>query len=222
MEVFNVTASVVQFLREKIIVCELKPGHRLNESTISTELGISRPPLREAFRILENDHMVVNFPRKGTYVTELSVENYIHLSQVREMIECYTIDLLKTSNTRDLPKVKSALDKAMDFPLPLNRVNRMELLTYVRGFLDFHKNLIEASNNSILISIYSSISSNLSRYQFIYFYAEGTAQHSLEDHNRLLELIRNGDHDQAKEELKRHINYTVELVKTKILYRAIF
>jgi len=222
MNVLNVTASVLQSLREKIIICELKPGYKLNELNISTDLGISRPPLREAFRILEKDHMVVNIPRKGTYVAELSVKDFIEVSQVREMIECYCVDLLKASNTRDLPKVKSALDKAMGVALPLKNVDRLELLKYIKVFLDFHKSLIGSSENSVLISIYSSISFNLARYQFIYFYAEGTAQHSLEDHNRVLELIRNGDYDQAKEELKRHINYTVELVKTRILDRVIF
>jgi DNA-binding GntR family transcriptional regulator len=105
MEILNVTGSVLQFLRDKIITGELKSGQKLNENALSSSLGVSRPPLREVFRMLEKDRMVINIPRKGTYVAELSLKDYEELSQVREMMECYAIDLLKASNIRNLPKV---------------------------------------------------------------------------------------------------------------------
>jgi DNA-binding GntR family transcriptional regulator len=222
MKIVNVTASALQFLREKIITGELKSGERLNEASLSSKLGISRPPLREALRILEKDHMAVNIPRKGTYVTELSVKDFEELSQIREMIECYTIDYFKTSHIRNLPKVTLAFNKALSLPNPLNSVDPEQLLNYIRVFLDFHTSLVESSGNSQLTHIYHSINFNLARYQFIYFYINGTAKHSLDDHKRILEFIRNGNYDEAKEELKKHIHYAVEVVKNRILHPAIF
>ena len=222
MKIVNVTTSALQFLREKIITGELKSGERLNEASLSSKLGISRPPLREALRILEKDQMAVNIPRKGTYVTELSVKDFEELSQIREMIECYTIDYLKTSHIRNLPKVTLAFNKALSLPNPLNSVDPEQLLNYIRVFLDFHTSLVESSGNSQLTHIYHSINFNLARYQFIYFYINGTAQHSLEDHKRILEFVRNDNYDEAKEELKRHIHYAVEVVKNRILHPAIF
>jgi DNA-binding GntR family transcriptional regulator len=221
MEILNVTGSVLHFLRDKIITGELKSGQKLNESTLSSSLGISRPPLREAFRVLEKDHLVVNIPRKGTYVAELSVRDFEELSQTREMIECYAIDLLNASNIRNLPKVTLAINRALSLPLPLNTVDPEQLLNYIRVFIDFHTSLVESAGNSRLTYIYHSINLNLARYQFVYFYVHGAAEHSLDDHKRTLELIRNGDYDLAKEELKKHIHYTVELVKTSILHPAI-
>jgi DNA-binding GntR family transcriptional regulator len=221
MEILNVTGSVLHFLRDKIITGELKSGQKLNESTLSSSLGISRPPLREAFRVLEKDHLVVNIPRKGTYVAELSVRDFEELSQTREMIECYAIDLLKASDIRNLPKVTLAINRALSLPLPLNTVDPEQLLNYIRVFIDFHTSLVESAGNSRLTYIYHSINLNLARYQFVYFYVHGAAEHSLDDHKRTLELIRNGDYDLAKEELKKHIHYTVELVKTSILHPAI-
>lgn len=221
MEISNVTGSALQFLREKIITGELKSGQKLNESNLSVKLGISRPPLREAFRVLEKDHLVFNIPRKGTYVAELSVRDFEELSQVREMIECYAIDLLKASNIRNLPKVTVALNKALSLPNPLNSVDPEELLNRIKVFLDFHTSLIESSRNSRLTYIYNSIGFNLARYQFIYFYIDGTAQHSLSDHKRILEFIKNGNYDEGREELRKHIHYAVELVKNRILHPAI-
>jgi len=221
MNILNVTGSALQFLREKIITGELKSGQKLNETSLSIKLGISRPPLREAFRILEKDHMVLNIPRKGTYVTELSVKNFEELSQIREMIECYAIDLLKASNIKNLPKVTLALNRALSLPVPLNSVDPEQLLNRIKVILNFHNSLVESSGNSRLANIYNSISFNLARYQFIYFYISGAAQHSLDDHKRIFESISSGNYDQAKEELRKHIHYTVELVKNRILHPAI-
>jgi DNA-binding GntR family transcriptional regulator len=216
MEVLSVTASTLQVLREKIINGELKPGQKLNESALSLELGISRPPLREAFRLMETDHLVVNVPRKGTFVTELSVKDFMEVSQAREMIECYTIDLLEASGKRHLPAVAAALDKALGLPLPLKNVEPAHLADGIRVLLDFHAKLVESSGNSLLTHMYRSISSNLARYQFIYFFLNGAAEHSLADHKRTLEFIRAGRYDRAREELKGHIRYAVELVKSRI------
>ena len=221
MEILNVTATTLQFLREKIITAELKSGQKLNEASLSANLGISRPPLREAFRLLEKDHLVVNIPRKGTFVTELSTKDYEEVSQIRQMIECYAIDLLKASNVRDLPKVSLALESASRLSMPLNTVEPVELLNRIRVFLEFHNRLVESSGNSRLNDIYHSISFNLARYQFIYFHIHGTAQHSLDDHKKILEFIKNGGYDQAKEELRRHVDYAVELVKSKISHSAV-
>ena len=221
MEILNVTATTLQFLREKIITAELKSGQKLNEASLSVNLGISRPPLREAFRLLEKDHLVVNIPRKGTYVTELSTRDYEEVSQIRQMIECYAIDLLKASNVRDLPKVNLALERASKLPMPIITVEPVELLNRIRVFLEFHNSLVESSGNSRLTNIYHSISFNLARYQFIYFHIHGTAQHSLDDHKKILEFIKNGNYDQAKEELRRHVDYAVELVKNKISHSSV-
>lgn len=65
----GVTESVVQYLRIHIIEGELVPGQKLNEIELAVRLGINHTPLREAFRILENAHLIVSIPRKGCYVT---------------------------------------------------------------------------------------------------------------------------------------------------------
>ncbi|MEW6443646.1 MAG: GntR family transcriptional regulator [bacterium] len=221
MEILSVTASALQLLREKIITGELKPGQKLNESALSIELGISRPPLREAFRLLEKDHLVVNVPRRGTYVAELSAQDFTEVAQVREMIECYTIDLLEAAGTRNMPKVSAALDKASDLPVPLTSAGPNDLLAYIKVFLDFHHSLVESSGNAMLTQIYHSIGFYLARYQFVYFQIDGTAQRSLRDHNRTVEFIRKGKYDQAREELRKHIQFAVEMVKNRIAHPAL-
>ena len=59
MEILGVTKSTVPYLKEQIITGELAPGRKLNEIQISSHLGMSRPPLREVFRVLEDEHPVL-------------------------------------------------------------------------------------------------------------------------------------------------------------------
>ncbi len=222
MEVASLTSTVVEALREKIIIGELKPGYKLNEVDISINLGVSRPPLREAFRILEKDNMAVSVPRKGTYVSELSLKDFMEVSQTREMIECYCVDLLKASDVRRLPKSESALEKAAALRSSVNRKDEAELLLMIRVMHEFHVGLVEATGNSILSRIYGSIGYTLARYQHIYFHIDDAARHSLDDHQRVLEFIHEGGFDRAKDELRKHILFTVDLVKNRIIHRAVF
>jgi DNA-binding GntR family transcriptional regulator len=216
MEIKSVTDSVTEYLRKQIITGDLAADQRLNETDLASRLDISRPPLREAFRILENEHLVVSIPRKGTYVSNLSVEDLQEVYQAREMLECYAIDLLKAKNIRDLPNVIASVESASDLSIP-SQDNREEVFTYLKAFVDFHIKLIESTGNNWVIHFYNSISSHLARYQFIYLYIPGSGRRSIEEHQQILGLIKEGSYKKAKKFMRDHINYTFEFLRNKIL-----
>jgi DNA-binding GntR family transcriptional regulator len=219
MDIPNVTASVLKLLRDKIIVGDFKPGQKLNEYNLSSELNISRPPIREALRILEQDRLVMYIPRRGTYIAELSVTDFREVSQVREMIECYAIDLIrkKVAKERNLSKIESAINKSSSLTIPPTDIDDTQrIMQIIKDILEFHYSLVEASGNIRLTHIYYSISHNLARYQYIYFKINGTVWHSLNDHKITYELIRDGNFNQAKKKLQEHIYYTIDLVEKKM------
>lgn len=213
MGIMGVTESLVQYLRDRIIIGELRGGQKLNEAHLSLSLGVSRPPLREAYRILEHEHLVFNVPRKGTYVTEISIEDLQEVTQARQMIECGAIDLLKAKNIRNLPHVASALDAGLELSVPSSD-DTEQYLIYIKTFADYHLKLVESCGNGWLIHFYQAIVFNLARYQFKYFHIPGTRETSLKDHREVLSLIEAGDHDRAKEYLRSHINYTFQVLQS--------
>lgn len=166
--------------------------------------------------------MAVSVPRKGTYVSELSLKDFSEASQTREMIECYSMDLLKAANIRDLSRAERALQEAAALQSRLNIANEMELTRNIKAMHEFHISLVETTGNSMLSRIYDSIGYTIARYQYIYFHIDDAARHSLEDHNKVLALVREGNFDKAKEKLRKHIHYTVDLVKNRIIHRAVF
>jgi DNA-binding GntR family transcriptional regulator len=198
MEIIGVTKNVFNFLRDKIISEELKPGQKLNELNISKEINVSRPPIREAFRLLENERLVINIPRKGTYVIETSKEDLEYVYQVREMIECYAIDLLEIKNIRDLPAVESS-NKDIPLENPINKLHSFKKL------IEFHTKLVEASGNHLLIHFYQSLHSSMARYQFKFAQLPSLRHGSEEDHLKIIEYIKEEKYSGAKDLLRTHI-----------------
>jgi DNA-binding GntR family transcriptional regulator len=203
MEVVGVTKSVAQYLRENIVIGELAPGQKLNELEISSRLGVSRPPLREAFRILENEHLVVGIPRKGCYVTGVSMQDCRQIFEARQMIECYVIELLKAKDVRDLPDVESAMASVSDLWTP-SHDKREENVTH-NPFPHFHTKLVESTGNHWVIHFYNSITSSLARYQFMCTFLPGVPDQAQEEHKQILDFIQRGEYDLAKEFLRSHI-----------------
>ena len=153
----SVKESATEYIKNKIITGEFVAGNAINETALAAHLNISRPPIREALRTLENEHLVVSVPRKGTYVSKLSVEDLLEIYQLREMVEGYSIDLLKEKNIRNLPAISSSLEEFSRLPEP-DCDNLEKRLTYLRSAYDFHIKLVESSGNKLLTRWNNSIS----------------------------------------------------------------
>jgi DNA-binding GntR family transcriptional regulator len=215
IEINSVLNFVTEYLRNQIVTGKLVAGQKLNENDLASNLGISRPPIREAFRMLESEHLVVSIPRKGSYVSEVSMGDLQGLCEVREMIECYTIDLLKAKNVRALPEVNLALEEASRISLP-SIDDPAGMLHYHKVFAGFHTKLVESAGNYRIIHFYKATTSNLARYQLMYLFIPGSGRHSLQDHQEVVDFIRMGDYEKAKECLVNHINYTYDVLRSKV------
>ncbi|MBN1106718.1 MAG: GntR family transcriptional regulator [Deltaproteobacteria bacterium] len=213
MNIDGVTGSAAKYLRRKILTGEFRPGERLNEVALSSMLEISRAPLREAFRILERDRLVVSVPRKGCYVAELSIADFIELFQTREMIECYAIDLLGQKEVRTIPHLESLLSSTSAQP-PQGSIDPQERLDYLEAVTSFHRLLVEASGNKRILALYEAIVSNVTRYQFIYFFRAEHKTDSREEHMAILDRLGKGEYQEAKALLRGHIRRFESLMRS--------
>ncbi len=211
MEIKGITETIFQYLRVRVITGELKPGQRLNETKLASDFGVSRGPLREALRILENERLVKNYPRKGTYVTKLTSKDFEEVYRSREMIECYAIDLIERDG---LDTWKDALSTQLLIspPLPTEDSTPEEKLEFIHANAGFHIALVHATGNSWLMKFFETIGTTLARCQFLYAFTPGMKQRAAEDHQALLELLEIGAYDRAKARMRSHINEFLELL----------
>src|SRR3954447_18851162 len=74
-------------IRDDIVFLRLEPGEPLDDKKLSAEFGMSLTPVRDALKRLTLEHMVVTYPRRGTFVAEITVGDEQWLSEIRQNLE---------------------------------------------------------------------------------------------------------------------------------------
>ncbi|MFF1879683.1 GntR family transcriptional regulator [Leifsonia sp. NPDC058230] len=193
----------VEAIRNRILAGELQPGERLHEERLTGELDISRPPLREALRLLENEGLVFTRPRRGSFVATLTDHDVYEILTLRSALERTAFELGIPVRTPEL------LEPAREALEEMERFARLEDRgALVQAGYAFHSRLIRIAEHRRLEEIYGSVqqqvllcmSRNLiARERF----HENLLEH-VSRHRRLLELVAAGDPKAALEELAVH------------------
>jgi len=108
----NLVNRIVQYISEKIITAELKPGERIVEGRMARELNVSTIPLREAFRLLEKDGLIERMPRRGVRVTFLSPIDIEYTYDI--LAQLYALLLRKfvaVADERSFIQINAVIDK---------------------------------------------------------------------------------------------------------------
>ena len=208
VEIKSLMTIVLDTIRRRILNGEFRPGQKINESEIAINLGISRSPVREAFRILERDGLITTLPRKGSYITDISLKDLEELFEMRKILECYALDCIK-KRTKESPDSIQSMIKEFD----RNLIKKHDPFSVISGF---HYNLVELSNNSRLIELYKVLAVSLRRYWLIYHIEKGQRDISLEHHQGIADILKKGDYTGTKTLLKKHIHYVKGVVEKKV------
>ena len=84
---------VFRTLRKEILEGKLQPGERLMEIPLAEQIGVSRTPVREAIRMLEQEGLVMMVPRRGAFVAQMQEKGLIEVLEVRRVLEELTAEL---------------------------------------------------------------------------------------------------------------------------------
>src|SRR5260370_41966812 len=102
--------AVAEKLREAVLAGQLRPGERLLEQKLAAGFGIGQPTLREALKELEFQGFVRKSPKKGTYVTELTTEDFRKIQEVRMALEVVAIERAARNITDEGDVARGSLD----------------------------------------------------------------------------------------------------------------
>lgn len=195
--------NICGYLRAQIICGNLAGGQNINENSLAASLGVSRPPLREALKKLEEEHLIYSIPRKGSFVRELSIEDLDELYQARELIECGAIDFFEVKGIKNFPELDSFLSQSRELSFP-PQIDSNTLLIYREKIADFHVKLVQQTGNFRITHFYQSLYFNLARYQYLYFSVSGSLERSRIEHECILADLKDGAYRRAKEHLMEH------------------
>jgi DNA-binding GntR family transcriptional regulator len=155
VEVGGLRQEISDILREAIWQGTLKPGHRLNEQWLSGQLGVSRPPLREAIRVLEQEGLVVSSPRRGAFVQSLAGEDIFEIYAVRCALEGMAAELLMD---RASPEMLQELEHMID---QVEASPDGDLRVTIDQDFQFHRRLVMLSGSARLAGMWEQLAGQL-------------------------------------------------------------
>ncbi len=199
--------QISEILTEAILDGVLKSGDHLGELELQKQFGISRSPLREAFRDLEKKGLVIIIPRKGAFVREISRRDIEENFPVRASLEGLAASLtFKQMKPEDLSMLKESLDKMQ------KAARKQDLKSYFLYHRRFHEFFIEGSENKLLIDLLTNLRMHSLWYRFSYKYYQEDLPKSLAVHQKIYRLFANPDTDpkELEETVKAHIEAGTE------------
>ena len=192
---------VLQMLREAIITGQFQPGDRLVEEELCQQIGISRGPLREALRQLEQEGLVVSFPYRATEVIGVSDE------EVRDVLVPIRLTLERFAFRHALPLLSEAdFSELAELERTMRQAGQAgDLARVVEADVKFHELVLGRSNQPHCLQIWRTISPRVRAY----FYRCGPRHQALTDiadeHRDLIAAMRTRDIERVLVVLDPHI-----------------
>ena len=148
--------QITQILMDRIRDGTYKPGERLVELTIANELKTSQAPVREAFRYLEAMRVIESEPYKGTRVRSITDKELADSSMIRASLEELAARLAceNLKNKPDTSLIQKLESEAGNF---MQAAREKDFKTYSSHDIEFHRLIVEASDNQLLLSIWESV-----------------------------------------------------------------
>ena len=196
----NSLANVVQTEIERMILDgELASGAKLTESTLADQLGVSRGPVREAFRMLEEAGLVRTEKNRGVFVRDVPIEEALEIFEVRAVMDLYVgrkvAQSASAAQVRELRQLVDAMDQA---------VKAGSARDYHRFNLSFHDRLLELAGNAKLLATYRKLVNELSLFRRQNLTGESMAVYSRE-HRQIVKAIAAGDAEAAGQAMFQHV-----------------
>lgn len=208
----DLTTLAYHSIKQYILEGRFDQESRLTEALLSSQLGISRSPVREALNSLATEGLITIEPRRGASLRRFSVKEMSDLYNLRKVLEVYAVQTAKIT-----PKLLTTLEKSIERVREL--LDTSNKLEYIEEDMRFHGAIAEATSNRPLVSVLKNIQNQiwLCRCQ-TYNLSSGTAPHA---HRAIVEALRKSDVSAAKRAMGDHISYVRQQLIDYVVSRNI-
>jgi DNA-binding GntR family transcriptional regulator len=197
----TLTSIVREEIAHLIASGQLKAGERINESELASRLDVSRGPIREACRSLEEAGLLVSVVNQGVFVREMSLDDARQLYEVREALSGL-IGRLAAQRIRPAQlKALSALLASME-----DAAECQDMPRYYQLNLTFHDQLMQVADNQMLANMYMTTVHQAHLFRQRGLVQEGSLKVSNQEHRVILEALTRRDPDMAEQALAQHVS----------------
>ena len=209
----NREEMVYESLKQDILDLELKPGQLLKETELCQRFGVSRTPVRDALRMLQEQGFVLTVPYKGIYVTLLSLSNIKQMIYMRVAVETMVLrDFMKVAtpmvmeDIRYLIRKQQAVIQEPDFkPEQFYRLDAQ-----------MHSVWFEATKKQKLWEILQAQQLHYTRFRMLDFVTETDFTRIIAEHEELIRLLEAKDIAGMEAALKEHLYFSMKRMRHQI------
>ena len=202
---------VFNTLREAILKGDLKPGERLMEMHLATKLGVSRTPIREAIRMLEQEGLAVTLPRKGAQVAKMTEKDLQDVLEIRDALDELAVvsacSRMANSEFESLTAAMEVFEKA---------IKAGEVKDIVEADEAFHDVIYKMTKNPKLEAIVGNMREQMYRYRYEYIKDPKVYSQLIEEHDAIIKGLKSRDVDGLREVMHTHLENQVDAVRKVI------
>lgn len=190
--------KILEMIRDAILKGTLKPGERVSEPELAERFGISRTPIREAFRQLESEGYLEVIPRKGAVVASLSERDIEEFYAIKIILEGFAAKMAAENLTeKDIERLEAINDRLQKI------ADEGDVKSFFRVHNEFHDVFIKAAGNDKLYEMINQLVMKFKRLRLASLSQPGRMEISVEEHRNMIEAFKNHDGDRA-DNLVRH------------------
>ena len=202
---------IADAIRDEIIRGQLKAGVRVSEPDVATRYGISRTPVREAFRQLAAEGFVALTPRRGARVTFLTQKDVSEFYELKSLLEGYAARIATPKlQEKDLQKMEQLNDQMERYH------QRGDLKKIAKIHDEFHNIYLEAAGNEQLSAVFQQLVNKFQRFTIL-LALSGKNPEAVEQHREIIRAFRMRDAGRAEELVKANAILGKELMIKDIL-----
>jgi phosphonate utilization transcriptional regulator len=197
----NSLPGLVQRELERMILAgDLVPGSKLNEALLAKALGVSRGPVREAFRALEESGLVRLEKNRGVYVRQIPIDEADDIYELRAVLDDFVGRRVAAMATAEAVRALRGDIARMEKATARNDVD-----SYLTANLDFHDRLVTLAGNAKLLLIYRRLANELRLFRRATLAQGDTLAVSTREHREIVDQIAAGKVAAAGRALYDHV-----------------
>ena len=202
--------QVVKQLRQAILSGQLKPGQRIVENEIAQAMALSRGPVRDALKILENERLVVHYPHRGAFVAWLTLRDAEEIYSLREALEVLALhNAIKYATDEQVGELSQVINQMT--------ARQQEQYTQTEATdldLEFHHTLCRISGHGRVLAAWTALRDQVRLLILTHriLHPMDFRDNAVEWHRQLADAVR----DRNAEEARKHLAASFEATSRAI------
>ncbi len=202
---------VYECLKENIIQEVIPVGERIIEKTFAEKLNISRTPIRDALKRLEQEELLENVSGRGLMVKKITINEVDEIYMIRLTLEVLAAKKAMENITEsEISEIEVLLD------LTEEKNKEGEVKEVIRLFAEFNEKIYEASRMKRLASMITKLKEYHQRFRDISMIEYKRREEGLREHREIFRAIAEKNDKDIEDIIKRHLNFSYELVVTEL------